>query len=74
MGDALRASLMGEIDEQASTASRFYRLGANWRSRIEHVGSKASYDPDGPAGVLSVREPGAPVHSLPDGSRVLQVI
>ena len=43
----LRAQLVGEIDEQADSL-RFYRLGANWRSRIEHVGAKAAYDPDGP--------------------------
>lgn len=44
---ALRASLVNEIDGRVDSL-RFYRLGANWRSRIEHVGSKASYDPDGP--------------------------
>ena len=43
----LRARLVNEIDEQEDSL-RFYRLGANWRSRIEHAGAKASYDPDGP--------------------------
>ena len=43
----LRARLIDEIDEQADSL-RFYRLGANWRSRVEHVGNKAAYDPDGP--------------------------
>lgn len=43
----LRSQLMDEIDEN-SDSLRFYRLGANWRSRIEHVGTKKSYDPDGP--------------------------
>ena len=43
----LRASLVNEIDDRVDSL-RFYRLGANWRSRIEHVGTKASYDPDGP--------------------------
>jgi len=43
----LRARLLDEIDEQTDSL-RFYRLGANWRSRIEHVGAKAAYDPDGP--------------------------
>ena len=38
---------MDEIDKKFDSL-RFYRLGANWRSRIEHVGSKAAYDPDGP--------------------------
>lgn len=27
---------------------RFYFLGANWKKRIEHIGAKQSYDPDGP--------------------------
>ena len=44
---ALRARLISEIDEGADSL-RFYRLGRNWRSRVEHVGSKASYDPNGP--------------------------
>ncbi|MDE0450135.1 MAG: CRISPR-associated endonuclease Cas2 [Gammaproteobacteria bacterium] len=43
----LRARLMNEVDADVDSL-RFYRLGANWRSRIEHVGSKPSYDPDGP--------------------------
>ncbi len=43
----LRSRLMNEIDENADSL-RFYRLGSNWRSRIEHVGNKKSYDPDGP--------------------------
>lgn len=43
----LRARLLSEIDEKADSL-RFYRLGANWRGRVEHVGAKASYDPDGP--------------------------
>ena len=44
---ALRARLMDEIDTDVDSL-RFYRLGANWRSRVEHFGSKPSYDPDGP--------------------------
>ncbi|ARN56663.1 CRISPR-associated endonuclease Cas2 [Sedimentisphaera salicampi] len=27
---------------------RFYYLGKNWQRRIEHFGSKPSYDPEGP--------------------------
>ena len=44
---ALRTRLISEIDETADSL-RFYRLGTNWRGRVEHVGAKASYDPDGP--------------------------
>ena len=43
----LRSQLIAEIDESTDSL-RFYRLGANWRTRIEHVGAKESYDPDGP--------------------------
>ena len=44
---AFRDRLLSEIDEEADSL-RFYRLGANWRGRVEHVGAKKSYDPDGP--------------------------
>ncbi len=44
---ALRSRLMDEIDQGADSL-RFYRLGANWHSRVEHVGNKKPYDPDGP--------------------------
>jgi CRISPR-associated protein Cas2 len=27
---------------------RFYFLGKNWKPRIEHLGVKTSYDPEGP--------------------------
>lgn len=43
----LRARLTKEIDVDADSL-RFYRLGANWRPRVEHIGSKPAYDPDGP--------------------------
>jgi len=43
----LRSRLIEEIDDKVDSL-RFYRLGANWRSRVEHAGAKASYDPDDP--------------------------
>ncbi len=43
----LRTKLMDEIDE-GEDSLRFYRLGSNWRPRIEHVGAKQTYDPEGP--------------------------
>jgi len=43
----LRAELVEEIDETTDSL-RFYFLGANWRRRVEHVGAKASWDPEGP--------------------------
>jgi CRISPR-associated protein Cas2 len=43
----LRQQLVEEIDEEADSL-RFYFLGANWRNRVEHVGAKATLDPEGP--------------------------
>lgn len=42
---SLKARLIGEIDKDKDSL-RFYRMGTNWRSRIEHVGAKKAYDPD----------------------------
>ena len=43
----VRAKLVGEISPE-SDSLRFYFLGGNWKRRIEHVGAKVSYDPQGP--------------------------
>jgi len=44
----LKARLFDEIDIEKDSL-RFYRLGKNWRQRIEHIGAKgAGYDPEGP--------------------------
>ena len=42
----LKHSLINEIDPEKDSL-RFYYLGANWKRRVEHVGAKAGYDPDG---------------------------
>lgn len=44
---ALRARLIGEIDVNCDSL-RFYRLGAEGRNRIEHVGAKTVIDLEGP--------------------------
>lgn len=44
---ALRARLIAEIDAD-NDSLRFYRLGAEGRKRIEHIGAKASLDLQGP--------------------------
>ncbi|HET6842585.1 MAG TPA: CRISPR-associated endonuclease Cas2 [Candidatus Angelobacter sp.] len=44
---SLRARLVDEIDP-AKDSLRFYFLGAHWRRRVEHIGAKPSYDPEGP--------------------------
>lgn len=43
----LRARLIREISE-ADDSLRFYFLGGDWKKRLEHVGAKPSYDPQGP--------------------------
>ncbi|QIG80238.1 CRISPR-associated endonuclease Cas2 [Stakelama tenebrarum] len=43
----LRARLLSEIDVERDSL-RFYRLGADGKRRIEHVGAKPALDLDGP--------------------------
>lgn len=44
---ALRARLV-EIIDPATDSLRFYFLGKEWKSRVEHVGAKAVRDLGGP--------------------------
>jgi len=44
---ALRQQLISEIEPEEDSL-RFYFLGANWKRRVEHVGAKPGYDPEGP--------------------------
>lgn len=37
-----------DIIDEGQDSLRFYFLGANWKTRIEHVGAKASFDQEGP--------------------------
>jgi len=43
----MKQQLIDEMDSQQDSL-RFYYLGANWKRRVEHVGAKPSYDPEGP--------------------------
>jgi CRISPR-associated protein Cas2 len=43
----LRQKLIKETDSTADSL-RFYFLGSNWKRRVEHVGAKPAYDPEGP--------------------------
>ena len=43
----LRVSLVSEADA-AEDSLRFYFLGNEWKRRVEHVGAKVAYDPEGP--------------------------
>jgi CRISPR-associated protein Cas2 len=44
---ALRDRLIDEIEESEDSL-RFYFLGSNWKQRVEHIGAKPAYDPQGP--------------------------
>jgi len=37
-----------ELIDPALDSLRFYFLGNNWKRRVEHVGAKPTYDPEGP--------------------------
>ena len=41
-----RQRLLEEIDP-AEDSLRFYFLGKNWKRRVEHVGARPGYDPEG---------------------------
>ena len=43
----LKAQLLEEMSVEQDSL-RFYSLGDNWKRRVEHVGAKPSYDPEGP--------------------------
>lgn len=36
------------IINKETDSIRFYLLGKNWKKRIEHIGNKPAYDPEGP--------------------------
>lgn len=42
----MRKQLERIIDVKTDSL-RYYFLGSNWRKRVEHVGAKVSYDPEG---------------------------
>jgi len=40
--------LLTDRIKQDEDSLRFYFLGKNWKLRVEHVGVKNAYDPEGP--------------------------
>ena len=42
----LKDRLMKIIDEKQDSL-RFYYLGNNWKRRVDHIGAKETYDPEG---------------------------
>ena len=43
----LKGRLEAEIDPERDSL-RYYFLGKNWKRRVEHVGAKPTYAPEGP--------------------------
>lgn len=43
----LKSRLLG-IFKPEEDSLRFYFLGNNWKTRVEHHGAKPTYDPEGP--------------------------
>lgn len=43
---AFKRQLESLIDVNKDSV-RYYRLGKNWKERVEHVGVRESYDPEG---------------------------
>lgn len=44
---SLRQKLIDTINQNTDSL-RFYFLGKNWKRRVEHVGARPAYDPQGP--------------------------
>ena len=42
----MRDKLEEEIDPNQDSL-RYYYLGKNWKRRVEHIGAKETYDPEG---------------------------
>ncbi len=42
----LKDKLIKIIDKETDSL-RFYYLGNNWKKRVEHIGAKQTYDPEG---------------------------
>ena len=36
-----------KISDEEQDSLRFYYLGNNWKRRVEHIGAKETYDPEG---------------------------
>ena len=44
---SLKTQLEQEYDPERDSL-RYYFLGSNWQRRVEHVGAKPAYNPEGP--------------------------
>ena len=43
----LKHRLENIIDKEKDSI-RYYYLGSNWKTKVDHIGVKDSYDPEGP--------------------------
>ncbi len=43
----LKKRLESIIDTEKDSL-RYYFLGSNWKKRVDHIGTKVTYDPEGP--------------------------
>ena len=44
--ETMKSELMKAADLTRDSL-RFYNLGKNWKRKVEHVGAKEAYDPEG---------------------------
>ncbi|EPD77055.1 CRISPR-associated endonuclease Cas2 [Atopobium sp. oral taxon 199] len=44
--ESMKHELVRIIDKEKDSL-RFYNLGKQWKNRVDHVGAKSSYDPEG---------------------------
>lgn len=44
---AMKSKLENEMNPETDSL-RYYFLGKNWKKRVEHIGAKPTYDPEGP--------------------------
>lgn len=42
----LKSQLLAEMNPEFDSL-RFYQLGANWQRKVEHIGAKQTYNPQG---------------------------
>lgn len=40
-------NLLENIINKEEDSLRYYYLGSNWKKRVEHIGAKETYDPEG---------------------------
>jgi CRISPR-associated protein Cas2 len=44
---AILKNKLSKLIDLEKDSIRYYQLGDNWKRRVEHIGAKAPYDPEG---------------------------